>query len=76
MDSLDNVLQAFRVVNEPLGLNISLSKMTVSTAGDVERIRRLSLETVVRPRLAMSLNVGNDEIRGEIGSINNIASRA
>ena len=76
MDSLDNVLQAFRVVNEPLGLNISLSKMTVPAAGEVERIRRLSLENEVRLRLAISLNVGNDEIRGEIVPINNIASRA
>jgi 23S rRNA (adenine2503-C2)-methyltransferase len=51
------------------GIGIPESRMTVSTAGIVPRIHDFGLETV-RPKLAISLNGSNDELRGEVMPLN------
>jgi 23S rRNA (adenine2503-C2)-methyltransferase len=51
------------------GVGIPESRMTVSTAGIVPRIYDLGAEPV-RPKLAISLNASNDEIRGRLMPIN------
>ena len=51
------------------GVGIPESRMTVSTAGIVPRIYDLGAEPV-RPKLAISLNASNDELRTEMMPIN------
>jgi 23S rRNA (adenine2503-C2)-methyltransferase len=51
------------------GVGIPESRMTVSTAGIVPRIRDLGREAV-RPKLAISLNASNDSLRTEVMPLN------
>ena len=51
------------------GVGIPESRMTVSTAGIVPRIYDFGRETV-RPKLAISLNGSNDELRSEVMPLN------
>lgn len=51
------------------GVKLAESRMTVSTSGIVPRITDLGNEPV-RPKLAISLNASNDEVRSRIMPIN------
>ncbi len=51
------------------GVGIPESRMTVSTAGIVPRIYDLGVEAV-RPKLAISLNAPNDDLRSQLMPIN------
>lgn len=59
----DAWIAAFRLLSGPVGLHAS--RMTVSTSGIVPGILRFAAETS-RPRLALSLNASNDEVRAEV----------
>ncbi|MBV9670583.1 MAG: 23S rRNA (adenine(2503)-C(2))-methyltransferase RlmN [Acidobacteriales bacterium] len=59
----DNFMQAVRLLYE--GTGIPLSRMTVSTSGIVPRIYDFAKEPL-RPKLAISLNAPNDDIRERI----------
>ena len=63
----DNFMKAVRLLAD--GAGISTQRMTVSTAGIVPRIRDFGQERV-RPKLAISLNGSNDEVRSKIMPIN------
>ena len=63
----DNFMKAVRLLVE--GVGIPESRMTVSTAGIVPRIYDLGLEPV-RPKLAISLNASNDDLRTRLMPIN------
>jgi 23S rRNA (adenine2503-C2)-methyltransferase len=63
----DNFIKASRLLVEEVG--IAESRMTVSTAGIVPRIRDFGLEPV-RPKLAISLNASNDELRTRLMPLN------
>lgn len=63
----DNFIRAVRLLVE--GVGIPESRMTVSTAGIVPRIYDLGAEAV-RPKLAISLNASNDELRTRLMPIN------
>jgi 23S rRNA (adenine2503-C2)-methyltransferase len=63
----DNFIKAVALLAE--GVGIPASRMTVSTAGIVPRIRDLGQETL-RPKLAISLNGSNDKLRGEVMPLN------
>jgi 23S rRNA (adenine2503-C2)-methyltransferase len=63
----DNFMKSVRLLVE--GVGIPESRMTVSTAGIVPRIRDFG-EEKVRPRLAISLNASNDALRSEVMPIN------
>jgi 23S rRNA (adenine2503-C2)-methyltransferase len=63
----DNLVKAVRLLVE--GVGIPESRMTVSTAGIVPRIYDLGAETV-RPKLAISLNAPDDELRTRLMPIN------
>jgi 23S rRNA (adenine2503-C2)-methyltransferase len=63
----DNFMKAVRLLVE--GVGIPESRMTVSTAGIVPRIYDFGRESV-RPKLAISLNASNDELRTELMPIN------
>ena len=65
----DNFMAAVRLLVEEVGL--SPQRMTVSTSGIVPGIERFAQEpTEVRPKLAISLNAPNDEIRSEVMPVN------
>jgi 23S rRNA (adenine2503-C2)-methyltransferase len=63
----DNFMKAVRLLVE--GVGIPESRMTVSTAGIVPRIYDFGAEPM-RPKLAISLNASNDELRTELMPIN------
>ena len=63
----DSFIKAVRLLVE--GVGIPEARMTVSTAGIVPRIYDLGKEAV-RPKLAISLNAPNDELRSRIMPIN------
>ena len=65
----DNFMGAVRLLVREVGL--SPQRMTVSTSGIVPGIERFAEEPAeVRPKLAISLNAPNDQVRGEIMPIN------
>jgi 23S rRNA (adenine2503-C2)-methyltransferase len=63
----DNLIKAVRLLIE--GVGTPESRMTVSTAGIVPRIYDLGAEAI-RPKLAISLNAPNDELRSRLMPIN------
>src|SRR6266536_5684374 len=65
--NFDNFIKAVRLLVE--GVGIPQSRMTVSTAGIVPRIYDFGLEPV-RPKLAISLNAPNDELRTRLMPLN------
>lgn len=65
--NFDNFIKAVRLLVE--GVGIPESRMTVSTAGIVPRIYDLGGEAV-RPKLAISLNASNDELRSRLMPLN------
>jgi 23S rRNA (adenine2503-C2)-methyltransferase len=65
----DNFMGAVRLLVREVGL--SPQRMTVSTSGIVPGIERVAAEPLeFRPKLAISLNAPNDQIRSEIMPIN------
>jgi len=63
----DNFMKAVRLLVKYVG--IAESRMTVSTAGIVPRIHDFGLEPM-RPKLAISLNASNDELRSRLMPLN------
>jgi 23S rRNA (adenine2503-C2)-methyltransferase len=63
----DNFMAAVRLLMDEVG--IAAPRMTVSTSGIVSGIQRFAQEKV-RPKLAISLNAPNDEVREAIMPIN------
>ncbi|HEY1265412.1 MAG TPA: 23S rRNA (adenine(2503)-C(2))-methyltransferase RlmN [Terriglobales bacterium] len=63
----DNFIKAVRLLAE--GVGIPESRMTVSTAGIAPRIYDLGKEEL-RPKLAISLNASNDELRSRLMPLN------
>lgn len=64
-----NVLESIRKITSPDGLNMSPSRITVSTAGIAKMIRKLA-DDDVKFNLALSLHAANDEKRNKIMPIN------
>jgi 23S rRNA (adenine2503-C2)-methyltransferase len=65
----DNFMAAVRLLVEEVGL--SPQRMTVSTSGIVPGIERFAGEPAeIRPKLAISLNAPNDEVRSEVMPVN------
>jgi 23S rRNA (adenine2503-C2)-methyltransferase len=60
-------MKAVRLLVE--GVGFPESRMTVSTSGIIPRIHEFGAEPV-RPKLAISLNASNDQVRGSIMPIN------
>jgi 23S rRNA (adenine2503-C2)-methyltransferase len=63
----ENFIKAVKLLVE--GVGFSESRMTVSTAGIVPRIEDFGKEAI-RPKLAISLNASNDEVRERVMPIN------
>jgi 23S rRNA (adenine2503-C2)-methyltransferase len=65
----ENFIKAVRLLADPEGIGIPVSRMTVSTSGIVPRIYDFGKEEF-RPKLAISLNASNDELRTRLMPIN------
>jgi len=63
----DNFMKAVRLLVEEVG--VAESRMTVSTAGIVPRIQDFGQEPI-RPKLAISLNGSNEELRTQLMPLN------
>ena len=70
LDNLDAVVQAIRVFNDPRGMDVPLSQITVSTVGRVDGLRKLAALNWPNLRIAVSLNAPNDRLRDQLMPIN------
>lgn len=75
-DNFDTVIAAVRVLTDPNGLSLAWDRITLSTVGRTEGIRRLAALNWRRINLAVSLNAPNDEIRSQIMPINRLEPMA
>jgi 23S rRNA (adenine2503-C2)-methyltransferase len=69
MSNYDNVLEAIRFFHDERGLKLPMSRITVSTAGLVPAIRRLSKEPLF-PNLSISLTGATNSVRDNLMPIN------
>ncbi len=65
----ENVMQAVEILNAPWGLGIASRKITLSTAGVIPGIRRLSKEPK-QIRLSISLHATENDLRSKLLPIN------
>ena len=69
LDNFDNVLKFLENVNSPLGLNISMRHISLSTCGLVPKIDTLA-EKKLQLTLSVSLHAPNDSVRDRIMPVN------
>lgn len=69
MDNLDNVLKFLELVNHPLGQNIGMRHISLSTCGVLPGIRRLG-ELGLQLTLSVSLHAPDSETRSRIMPVN------
>jgi len=62
LHNYDNVMQALRILHDPAGLNMSMSRITLSTVGLLPELRRLADEPLI-PNIAISLTGATDSKR-------------
>jgi len=69
LHNYDNVMKAIRILHDPEGMNMSMGRITLSTAGMLPALERLSEEPVI-PNLAISLTGATNEKRDVLMPIN------
>ncbi|MBP7836346.1 MAG: 23S rRNA (adenine(2503)-C(2))-methyltransferase RlmN [Candidatus Omnitrophica bacterium] len=69
LDNYEQVLQAVKVINSPLGFNIGARRITLSTSGLIPGIRKLSGEGL-QLELSVSLHSASDVLRSELMPVN------
>ncbi len=69
LDNFQNVLRFLELVNDPMGMNISMRHISLSTCGLVPRILELA-EHKLQLTLSVSLHAPSDEIRDTIMPVN------
>ncbi|MDE6899461.1 MAG: 23S rRNA (adenine(2503)-C(2))-methyltransferase RlmN [Oscillospiraceae bacterium] len=69
LDNFDNVLRFLELVNHPLGLNIGMRHISLSTCGLIPGIRRLG-ELELQLTLSVSLHAPDGETRSRIMPVN------
>jgi len=69
-DNYAKVIQAIDVISDQRGLDIAHRRITVSTAGLAEGIRRFGASGPPLIKLAISLNAPNDRLRSELMPVN------
>jgi 23S rRNA (adenine2503-C2)-methyltransferase len=70
LDNFEQVVQAIRVLEDQRGLDIAKRRITVSTCGRVDGIRRLAALNWPQLKLAVSLNAADDRTRGDLMPVN------
>ena len=69
LHNYDNVMKALRILHDPEGMNMSMGRITLSTAGMLPALERLAQEPVI-PNLAISLTGATNEKRNVLMPIN------
>jgi len=69
LDNFDNVMRFLELVNDPLGMNISMRHISLSTCGLVPKIRQLA-EKKLQLTLSVSLHAPSDAVRDTIMPVN------
>ena len=69
LHNYDDVMKAVRILHDESGMNMSMSRITLSTAGLLPAIERLANEPMI-PNLAISLTGATNEKRNELMPIN------
>src|SRR5262249_49481819 len=69
LHNYDNVMKAIRILHDEHGVNMSMSRMTLSSAGLLPAIERLGTEPMI-PNLAISLTGATNEKRNQLMPIN------
>ncbi|MCM8783752.1 MAG: 23S rRNA (adenine(2503)-C(2))-methyltransferase RlmN [Candidatus Omnitrophica bacterium] len=69
LDNYKNVIKAIKIINHPYGLNIGARKITISTCGLPEEIKKLSQENI-QVELSISLHAPTDSLRNRLMPIN------
>ena len=69
LHNYDNVMKALRILHDENGINMSMSRITLSTAGMLPAIERLADEPII-PNLAISLTGATNDKRNELMPIN------
>ncbi|MES2198569.1 MAG: 23S rRNA (adenine(2503)-C(2))-methyltransferase RlmN [Chlamydiota bacterium] len=70
-DNYEAVMQAIKVMTCSAGLSLGWGRITVSTSGKVEEIKRFTKEAHPNLHLAISLNAPNNLVRSKIMPVNN-----
>lgn len=65
LDNFDNVARFLRLVNDPLGMNIGMRHISLSTCGITEKFDKLA-ELNLQLTLTVSLHAPDDETRSKI----------
>jgi len=69
LHNYDNAMKAIRILHDEHGVNMSMSRITLSTAGLLPAIERLGMEPMI-PNLAISLTGATNEKRNQLMPIN------
>lgn len=69
LHNYDNVMKALRILHDEHGMNMSMSRITLSTAGLLPAIERLAEEPMI-PNLAISLTGASNDKRNQLMPIN------
>jgi len=69
LHNYDNVMKAIRILHDPEGMNMSMGRITLSTAGMLPALERLAREPII-PNLAISLTGATNEKRNVLMPIN------
>jgi len=69
LDNIDEVSQALRILSDPMGMNLALRKISVSTAGHLDGLKIL-LERFPKVSLALSLHATTERERSQLMPIN------
>ncbi|NNM84393.1 MAG: 23S rRNA (adenine(2503)-C(2))-methyltransferase RlmN [Phycisphaerales bacterium] len=70
LDNLDSILAAIATMTDPAGLAMPMGRITISTVGRIDGIRKLSAARLEGVKLAVSLNAPNDDLRSAIMPVN------
>lgn len=74
LDNFDNVIKAIAVLTDHNGAHAAMNKITVSTVGRIDGMKKLAAQIHQpgwhRLNLAVSVNASNDEIRSKIMPVN------
>ncbi len=69
LHNYDNVMKALRILHDENGLNMSMSRITLSTAGLLPALEQLAAEPII-PNLAISLTGATNEKRDLLMPVN------
>lgn len=69
LHNYDNVMKAIRILHDPEGMNMSMNRITLSTAGMLPALEKLAEESAI-PNLAISLTGATNAKRNVLMPIN------